>query len=54
MLNGADDHPYAATAHELVAAIPGARRVEIPGADHLGPVTDPRFLEEALAFLGRR
>jgi pimeloyl-ACP methyl ester carboxylesterase len=54
IVNGANDHPYIDTVHRLVSAIPGARLVVIPDRDHLGVVTDPRFKEEALAFLGLR
>lgn len=51
ILNGANDVPYVATDDKLSAAIPGARLVEIPDADHLSVVIDPRFREEVLRFL---
>ena len=35
----------------LAAAIPGAKLVTIPDTNHLSVVPDPRFKEEALAFL---
>lgn len=51
LLNGANDRPYVESAAKLAAAIPGARLVEIPDSDHLGPITDRRFQDEVLAFL---
>lgn len=51
IVNGSEDLPYARTDDMLAAAIPGARLVEIAGADHLSVVTDPRFRDEVLAFL---
>lgn len=51
ILNGSEDIPYARTDDALAAAIPGSRLVEIPGADHLGVVTDVRFRDEVLSFL---
>lgn len=53
IVNGAND-PYARTDDALAAAIPGSRLVEIPDADHLGVVTDPRFRDEVLGFLRGR
>ena len=50
VLNGADD-PYAATDDALAAAVAGAELVEVPGADHLGVLTEPTFKDEALRFL---
>jgi len=51
VLNGSDDRPYVESDERLVAAIPGARLSRIPGADHLGPVLDPRFQDAAAVFL---
>jgi pimeloyl-ACP methyl ester carboxylesterase len=51
LLNGSDDRPYVESDERLVAAIPGARLSRIPGADHLGPVLDPRFQDAAAVFL---
>jgi pimeloyl-ACP methyl ester carboxylesterase len=51
IVNGADDHPYVDSAHRLAAAVPGAKLVTIPGADHLSVVTDERFKTEVLGFL---
>lgn len=39
---------------ELVAAIPGARLVKVPGRDHLTAVPDPRFKEAVVRFLESR
>lgn len=50
VVNGADDR-LAGTAGELVAAIPGARYIEIPGKEHLTVVADQRFKDAVLAFL---
>jgi pimeloyl-ACP methyl ester carboxylesterase len=51
IVNGEDDHPYVETDEKLAAAIPGAKLVTIPDTNHLSVVPDPRFKEEALAFL---
>jgi pimeloyl-ACP methyl ester carboxylesterase len=50
IVDGADD-AYARSAPRLAAAIPGARLVTIPGADHLSVVSDGRFKEAVTAFL---
>jgi hypothetical protein len=39
---------------DLVAAIPGAEYVEIPGKDHLSVRTDPLFHQEVLSFLNEQ
>jgi len=49
IINGENDD-VAGNPDQLVAAIPGARKVIIPGADHL-VVFDPRFREPVLSFL---
>jgi pimeloyl-ACP methyl ester carboxylesterase len=51
VVNGSEDQPYVRSDARLVAALPRARLVRIPGADHLATVRAPRFREEALAFL---
>jgi pimeloyl-ACP methyl ester carboxylesterase len=53
VVNGADDRPYVASDGRLVAAIPGARLVRIPGCDHLSAVADPRFKAATRAFLAQ-
>jgi pimeloyl-ACP methyl ester carboxylesterase len=52
IVDGANDHPYVDTVHKMVDAIPGVRLAVIPDRDHLGVVSDPRFKEHVLAFLG--
>lgn len=54
VLNGADENAVRpGHTRELVAAIPGARLVEVPGADHLVPMQKPGIVNrEILAFLG--
>jgi pimeloyl-ACP methyl ester carboxylesterase len=52
IVNGAND-PYSASASALVATIPGARLVTISGTDHGSTLFDPRFRQEALAFLDK-
>lgn len=51
VVNGERDLPYVLSDRELVAAIPNARHVRIPGQDHVGAVADRRFIEAALGFL---
>jgi len=51
VVDGADDHPYVDTAERLIAAIPGATLVTIPGTDHHTVVADPRLKSAVLAFL---
>lgn len=51
VVNGADDQPYVRSDERLVAAIPGARLVRIPGRDHLSVVADPRFRAAVIGFL---
>lgn len=51
VVNGADDQPYVRSDERLVAAIPGARLVRIPGADHFSAATHPRFREAVFEFL---
>lgn len=53
VVNGAEDRPYVESDERLVAAIPGARLLRIPGKDHLSVVTDPRFKEAVIEFLGQ-
>ena len=43
IVNGANDHPYIDTVHNLVDAIPNSRLAVIADCDHLATVTDPRF-----------
>lgn len=50
VVNGSNDLPYARTDDALAAAIPGSQLVEIPDADHLSVVADPRFKDEVLRF----
>jgi pimeloyl-ACP methyl ester carboxylesterase len=54
VVNGANDHPYIDTVHRLIEALPNARLAVVPDCDHLRVVSDPRFKEEVLAFLGSR
>ena len=54
IVNGANDHPYVDTVHKLVEAMPNARLAVIPDCDHLSVVGNPRFKEQALAFLAGR
>lgn len=51
IVNGDDDQPYVRSDERLVAAIPGARLVRIPGADHGSAVANPRFRDAVLGFL---
>lgn len=51
VLNGANDVPYVDTDELLAAAIPAAMLVEIPAANHLSVLTDPRFRAEVINFL---
>lgn len=51
VVNGADDHPYIDTVHELVEAIPSAELVVIPDHDHVSVIVAPRFKQEVLQFL---
>lgn len=53
IVDGADDHPYVDTVGHLVAGIPGAELVTIPGTDHHTVVGDPRFKAAVLQFLSR-
>lgn len=53
IVNGAED-PYAATDDAFAAAIPGAELLEIPGADHLGALVDPRSKSAVARFLRSR
>lgn len=52
VLNGADDEPYVRSDQRLVDAMPSARLVRVPGADHLSGVTDERFRREVVRVLG--
>ena len=54
IVNGSNDHPYVDTAHILVGALRDPNLVIIPGADHLGALTDPQFRSAVLDFLGSR
>lgn len=51
IVNGANDHPYVDSADRLADALPDAQHVQIPGADHLSAVADPRFKTIVLEFL---
>lgn len=51
IVNGANDHPYVDTVDPLVRALRHAELVVVPDADHLTLVSDPRFLQAAIAFL---
>lgn len=51
IVNGELDHPYVDSADLLAAAIPGARQVTLPGADHLTAITDPGFKAVVVAHL---
>lgn len=51
VVDGEDDHPYIRSVAELVAAIPGARLVTVPGTDHLSVVADGRFQDAVVEFL---
>ena len=50
VLTGTEDD-LAMSCEKLVAAIPGARHVTVPG-DHLGVFQHPEFTQEVLKFLG--
>ena len=52
VVNGGDDHPYIDTVGPFVDALRHGELVVIPGADHVTALTDPRFREAVLAFLG--
>lgn len=45
---GASDDFYAPLADALAAAIPGARRVVLPGLRHVAPITDPAPIAELI------
>jgi pimeloyl-ACP methyl ester carboxylesterase len=47
------DRDFAAPADRLVAALPDARFVALPGTDHFGTPRDFRFVQAALDFLCR-
>jgi pimeloyl-ACP methyl ester carboxylesterase len=53
IINGAEDSVTAGVG-DLVAAIPGAEYVEIPGKDHLSVRVDPLFHQEVLSFLNEQ
>lgn len=48
------DRDFAGPADRLVAALPGARLVPLPRADHFGTPKDFRFIEAALGFLNEK
>jgi pimeloyl-ACP methyl ester carboxylesterase len=50
VVNGSQD-TLAGDAHEMVAAIPNARLVVLPGKDHMTAVADQEFKETVVAFL---
>ncbi len=52
IVNGSEDHPYVDSADRMVSALPNAEHVQLPGADHLSAVTDPRFKTLVVDFLG--
>jgi len=54
IVNGSNDLPYARTDDALAAAIPGSQLVEIPDADHLSVMADPRFKDEVLRYFQAR
>ena len=47
------DRDFAGPADRLVAALPDARLVALPGTDHFGTLRDFRFVQAALDFLCR-
>lgn len=51
IVNGEKDRPYVDSADALAAALPSARHVRLPGADHLGAVTEPLFKDRVIEFL---
>jgi pimeloyl-ACP methyl ester carboxylesterase len=51
IVNGENDHPYVDSADAFAEAIPHARHVKIPDADHLSAVPDPRFKKIVVDFL---
>lgn len=53
IINGAEDSVTAGVG-DLVAAIPGAEYVEIPGKDHVSVRVDPLFHQEVLSFLNEQ
>ncbi|MDQ7908569.1 alpha/beta hydrolase [Phytohabitans sp. ZYX-F-186] len=46
------DRDFVGPADPLVAALPDARLVVLPGLDHYGTTADPRAVEAVLRFLG--
>ena len=52
IINGGNDLPYVDTAASLVAAVPGATYVIVPGLDHLQAVWDPNYRAAVVEFLG--
>ncbi len=51
IINGGNDRPYVDTASSLVAAVPGATYVTVPGLDHLQAVGSADFQSAVLEFL---
>jgi pimeloyl-ACP methyl ester carboxylesterase len=54
VVNGSDDHPYVDTADRFVEALPAARHLVLPGADHVTALLDARFRSAVVEFLGDR
>src|SRR4051794_11891853 len=51
IVDGEQVHPYIDSVTRLVDAIPTAKLVTVPGADHLTVVGDPRFKAAVIDFL---
>lgn len=51
IVNGENDHPYVDSADRLAAALPMARHVRLPDADHLSAVTAEGFKTAVIEFL---
>ena len=45
------ERDFAGPADRLVATLPDARRLSLPGTDHFGTPKDFRFLQAALGFV---
>ncbi len=51
IVNGDKDHPYVDSADKLASALPNARHVTLPDADHLSAVTRKEFKQIVIDFL---
>lgn len=51
IVNGEDDHPYVDSADTFADALPNARHLRIPKADHMTAVASETFKQAVVAFL---